>query len=114
MKFYQLDVKTAFLNSNLELEIYVRQPKHFEDKTFPGYLWRLKKALYGRKQASRECWKTVHQFLETHNFKALKTDTCIYQLILPNGTIILLAHYVDDILGTGSVDNKVSKFITSF
>ena len=45
-KVYQMDVKSAFLNSELEEEVYVQQPPGFEDSDFPDFVYRLFKALY--------------------------------------------------------------------
>ena len=48
-KFYQMDVKTAFLNGFLKEDIYVAQPKGFIDLHFLDHVLYLKKALYGLK-----------------------------------------------------------------
>ncbi|RVX02414.1 Retrovirus-related Pol polyprotein from transposon RE1 [Vitis vinifera] len=51
IKFYQMDVKSVFLNGIISEEVYVEQHKGFEDPKFPNYVYRLKKALYELKQA---------------------------------------------------------------
>ncbi|GJQ98682.1 retrovirus-related pol polyprotein from transposon TNT 1-94 [Tanacetum coccineum] len=57
MIIYQMDVKTAFLNGNLQEEVFVSQPEGFEDPDYPTHVYRLKKALYRLKQALRACYK---------------------------------------------------------
>ena len=53
LELHQMDVKTAFLNGDLEENIYMAQPKNFvvEEKEHMGC--RLKKSIYGLKQTSR-------------------------------------------------------------
>ncbi|GJZ57909.1 retrovirus-related pol polyprotein from transposon TNT 1-94 [Tanacetum coccineum] len=52
---YQMYVKTAFLYGPLKEEVYVNQPDGFVDPYHPDQVYRLKKALYGFKQAPRVC-----------------------------------------------------------
>jgi hypothetical protein len=50
-KVYQMDVKSTFLNGDLEEEVYMEQPEGFSLTDNPNYVCKLKKALYGLKQA---------------------------------------------------------------
>ncbi|GJX32962.1 retrovirus-related pol polyprotein from transposon TNT 1-94 [Tanacetum coccineum] len=51
--YFQMDVKSAFLNGKLKKEVYVKHPPGFESSKFPDYVCKLDKALYGLKQAPR-------------------------------------------------------------
>ncbi|GJU25701.1 retrovirus-related pol polyprotein from transposon TNT 1-94 [Tanacetum coccineum] len=64
MIIYQMDVKTAFLNGDLQEEVFVSQPEGFEDPDNPTHVYRLKKALYGLKQAPRAWYDTLSKFLQ--------------------------------------------------
>ncbi|GJY15376.1 copia protein [Tanacetum coccineum] len=63
-----MDVKTAFLNGDLQEEVFVSQPEGFEDQDNPTHVYRLKKALYGLKQAPRAWYDTLSKFLLANNF----------------------------------------------
>ncbi|GKB59723.1 retrovirus-related pol polyprotein from transposon TNT 1-94 [Tanacetum coccineum] len=68
MIIYQMDVKTAFLNGDLQEEVFVSQPEGFEDQENPTHVYRLKKALYGLKQAPKAWYDTLSKFLLANNF----------------------------------------------
>ncbi|GJV27821.1 retrovirus-related pol polyprotein from transposon TNT 1-94 [Tanacetum coccineum] len=57
-KLFQMDVKSAFLNSFINEEVYVAQPPGFIDFAKPNHVYRLKKALYGLKQAPK-AWSGI-------------------------------------------------------
>ncbi|OMO51785.1 Integrase, catalytic core [Corchorus capsularis] len=63
-RIHQMDVKSAFLNGNLQEEIYVEQPEGFLVKGSEEKVYLLKKALYGLKQAPRACSVLVEKFKE--------------------------------------------------
>ena len=48
-KLYQMDVKSTFLNSLIQEEVFVDQHPDFEDHNFPNHIFKLKKTLYGLK-----------------------------------------------------------------
>ncbi|KAL8110256.1 hypothetical protein AgCh_026105 [Apium graveolens] len=77
-KVFQMDVKSAFLNGELEEEVYVEQPPGFVDPKFPNHVYRLDKALYGLKQALRAWYETLAQFLLENGFNRDYVDDIIF------------------------------------
>jgi hypothetical protein len=76
-KLYQMDVKSAFLNGFLEEEVYVKQPPVFERVEFPHKVYRLRKVLYGLKQALRPWYGRLMGFLFSKGFEMGKVDKTI-------------------------------------
>nr|GEX98816.1 retrovirus-related Pol polyprotein from transposon TNT 1-94 [Tanacetum cinerariifolium] len=68
MVVYQMDVKTAFLNGNLQEDVYLSQPDGFVDPNNPNHVYKLKKALYGLKQAPRAWYDMLSSFLLSQDF----------------------------------------------
>ncbi|GJS91109.1 retrovirus-related pol polyprotein from transposon TNT 1-94 [Tanacetum coccineum] len=97
MTIYQMDVKTAFLNSELKEEVYVSQPEGFVDPDHPTHVYRLKKALNGLKQASRAWYDTLSQFLLDNNFSKGAIDPTLFTRKIGKH-ILLVQIYVDDII----------------
>ncbi|CAM9971317.1 unnamed protein product [Discosporangium mesarthrocarpum] len=103
-----LDVKTAFLQSELNEEIYVRQPRGFE-KHSPSrapYACRLRRSLYGLCQSPASWFSTIHQFLLDIELKSCLADPCVY--VKGSGTVILVL-YVDDIIISGASSDAINK-----
>nr|KAJ0191833.1 hypothetical protein LSAT_V11C800426420 [Lactuca sativa] len=74
---HQMDVKTTFLNGNLDEEIYMKQP---EDFVMPGNehnVFKLKKALYGLKQAPKQWHKKFDDFVLSNGFSLNQADKCV-------------------------------------
>ncbi|GJR54010.1 retrovirus-related pol polyprotein from transposon TNT 1-94 [Tanacetum coccineum] len=104
---FQMDVKTAFLNGPLKEEVYVSQPEGFIDPEFPDHVYRLKKALYGFKQAPRAWYDKLSPFLIQHGFTKGIIDPTLFTR--RHGEDILLVQvYVDDII-FGSTNPDFSK-----
>lgn len=96
LEIHQVDIKTAFLNGDLEEEVYVTQPPGFENGG--PQVCRLRKALYGLKQAPRAWYKTLDGVLEKHGFKACMSDAGIYVTTDQRDDPVYLALFVDDML----------------
>ncbi|CAI7798145.1 unnamed protein product [Closterium sp. NIES-54] len=91
----QMDISTAFLNGILEEDVYMTQPRGYEDGT--GRVCKLKKSIYGLKQAPR-CWyQKLAAVLEEMGFR---TSSCDESLFLKGEgeKLVLFLVYVDDIL----------------
>nr|GEX94843.1 Gag-Pol polyprotein [Tanacetum cinerariifolium] len=88
---YQMDVKTVFLYGPLKEEVYVNQPDGFVDPYHPDQVYRLKKALYGFKQAPRAWYDELSKFLCYQ-----KDFPKIHQS--PRGIFINQAKYAQEIL----------------
>ena len=93
-EMHQIDIKTAFLNGELEEEVYVLQAPGYEDGT--GMVCHLHKALYGLRQAPRAWHTRLKQELECLGFRASEADPGLY--VGAEGIYLLI--YVDDILIT--------------
>ena len=96
-KLSQMDVKCAFLNGYLNEEVFVEQPKGFEDPHFPDHVLRLKKALYGLKQAPRAWYDWLTNSLLDRGFKRGYADRTFF--VKNDEDYLLVAQvYVDDIV----------------
>jgi transposase InsO family protein len=96
-----LDVKTAFLYGQLDEEIYMEQPEGFKVKGQEFKVLRLRRAIYGLKQASLAWWKELDKSVRKLGFKRLYADAGIFVSRHKDGTILIMLAYVDDILFMG-------------
>ena len=78
LELHQMDVKTAFLNGDLEKNVYMAQPKGFivEGKERMGC--RLKKSIYRLKQASRQWYLKFDSTIRKFGFQENIEDNCVY------------------------------------
>jgi hypothetical protein len=75
---YQMDVKSTFLNGILQEDVYVAQPKGFQDPHHPQHVHKLKKALYGLEQASREWYDRLTNYLFAQGFSRGHADRTLF------------------------------------
>jgi len=107
LELYQMDVKTAFLNGELNDEIYMDQPLGFETKGQERKVCKLKRSIYGLKQASRQWNIKFHQVILKDGFTMMEEDHCVY-LKCSNNSFIILPLYVDDILIAGNSKEMIN------
>eukprot|EP00253_Pinus_taeda_P015807 PITA_15807 len=73
-----MDVKSAFLNGELEEEVYIEEPKSFMLTEKEKYVCRLKKELYGLTQAPRACYARLDRYIHQQGFKKGNVDSNLY------------------------------------
>ncbi|GJY08570.1 putative ribonuclease H-like domain-containing protein [Tanacetum coccineum] len=93
---YQMDVKSAFLYSTIEEEVYVCQPPGFEDPQFPDKVYKVEKTLYGLHQAPRACTpiKTNKALVKDEEAEAI--DVHLYRSMI--GSLMYLTSSRPDIM----------------
>nr|GFB36664.1 putative ribonuclease H-like domain-containing protein [Tanacetum cinerariifolium] len=96
-KVYQMDVKSAFLYENIVEEVYVTQPRGFEDPDHPKKVYKVVKALYGLHQAPRAWYERLFIFLLKHRYKRGSIDQTLF-IKKDSNDIMLVQVYVDDII----------------
>ncbi|KAI0513751.1 hypothetical protein KFK09_009781 [Dendrobium nobile] len=89
----------------------MKQPKGFEDDTHPDHVYKLKKAIYGLKQALWQWFNTFSKFLCTLGFISGKVDSSLF--VLHKGNVHLYTViYVDDILITGNDSSMIATVLS--
>nr|GFD07914.1 retrovirus-related Pol polyprotein from transposon TNT 1-94 [Tanacetum cinerariifolium] len=78
MVFYQMDVRTVFLNGNLREKVYVSHPDGFVDPDKPNHMYKLKKALYELKKAPHAWYDMLSSFLLSQDFSKGSVENLIF------------------------------------
>ena len=109
---HQMDIKTTFLNGELDEGMYMEQPVGIVANGQEGMVCKLLKALYGLKQATKKWHEKFDKTLTFFGFIVNEADKYVYYQY-GGGEGVILCLYVDDILifGTGlDVIKEVKKF----
>ncbi|GJU42101.1 retrovirus-related pol polyprotein from transposon TNT 1-94 [Tanacetum coccineum] len=114
MMIFQMDVKTDFLNGKLKEEVYVSQPEGFIDQDNPSHVYKLKKALYGVKQAPRAWYDMLSSFLISQHFSKGAVDPTLFTR-KAGKDLLLVQIYVDDIIfaSTTTLCNEFANLMTT-
>lgn len=101
----QMDVVTAFLNANIKETVYMKQPEGFETGD-QDMVCKLKKTLYGTKQAPHEWNEELNGFILSLGFRRCVSDTCVYVKKSNTGYPMLLSIFVDDIVTAYATEDE--------
>ncbi|GJE99425.1 hypothetical protein PsYK624_156870 [Phanerochaete sordida] len=100
-EIHQIDFDRAYLNDELDEELYMEQPEGFVE--IAGKVCRLRKAIYGLKQAGRQWFLTLRACLEELGFVCRDSgDVSIFVHHRHGGDIEILVVYVDDLTMMGN------------
>lgn len=108
---HHMDVKSAFLNGEIDEEVYVCQPEGFEKKGEEHKVYKLFKALYGLRQAPRAWYTKLRKCLENLGFEKCLYEHAVYVKREGNECLII-GVYEDDLLVTGTSVENILKFKT--
>jgi transposase InsO family protein len=97
LELHQMDVVSAYLNGDIDVEIYMKQPQGFIEPGKEDFVCRLQKTLYGLKQSGRAWYSKMDDCLAALNFTRLQSDHCVYKFD-NHRVLIVVALYVDDLL----------------
>ena len=100
-EIWQMDVKTAFLNGNIEEELYMIQRKGFVDPKDVNKVCKLQRSIYGLKQASRSWNLCFDEMIKSFGFVQNVKEFCVYKKT-SGSSVAFLVLYVDDILLIGN------------
>ena len=107
LELEQMDVVTAFLNGDLNEDIYMSIAQGFRNPENSSKVCKLQKSLYGLKQSPRQWYAKMHSYLVSElGFRSSKNDPCLY-VKHKNTSLLLIGLYVDDLLIAGSNKNEI-------
>ena len=92
-EIWQIDVKTIFLNGNLNEEVYVIQLERFVSKDYPNKVCRLLRSIYGLKKASQSWNIRFDEAIKSYDFIKNEDEPCVYRK-LSGSAITFLVLYV--------------------
>jgi len=96
-----VDVKTAFLNGNLEEDVYMTQPEGFTILEAARKVCKLHRSIYGLKQTSQSWNVRFNEAIKEFDFIRNEEEPCVYKKT-SGSAVAFLVLYVDDILLLGN------------
>lgn len=109
---FQLDVKSAFLHGELKEDVYVEQPRGFESEKEREKVYKLKKALYGLRQAPRAWYSRIESYFQREGFRKCYCEHTLFVKTEGNN-LLIISLYVDDLIYTSDSEMMLESFKTS-
>ncbi len=106
MEIHQMDVKTTFLNGELEEEIYMEQPHGLVHQGGKHLVCKLHKSLYGLKQSPRTWNQKLNRFLKSVEVMKSEADPSVYVTQVGDVKFFIVV-YVDDLILVCNDQNKL-------
>lgn len=106
---HQLDIKNAFLNDELQEEVFMCQPPGYEDKQNGKIVCKLNKSLYGLKQSPRAWFDRFSKVIQKSGYIQGQADHTMFVKHSGNDKITILIVYVGDIIVTGNDSEEVTR-----
>ncbi len=106
MEIHQMDVKTTFLNGELEEEIYMEQPQGFVHQGGEHLVCKLQKSLYGLKQSPRAWNQKLDAFLQSIEFMKSEDDPSVYVAQVGDVNFFIVV-FVNDLILVCNDQNKL-------
>ncbi|KAL5840582.1 hypothetical protein ACOSQ4_013190 [Xanthoceras sorbifolium] len=104
---HQLDIKNAFLNGDLEEEVYMAIPPGLETKNNANKVCKLQKSLYGLKQSPRAWFGRFTRAVKQNGYRQCQSDHTLFVKHSNGGRMTALIVYVDDIILTGNCEEEI-------
>ena len=108
-----VDISQAFINSDIDTEVYMEQPEGFKEGVTKGQgriVCKLNKSLYGLKQSPRLWSEKLGEALHSMGFKKIYSDPSLY--IYDDGNVrIIVPVWVDDITLASKSKEALDKFV---
>ena len=103
------DIKYSFLNGELKEEVYLTQLEGFVEQGQEHLVCKLKKTLYGIKQAPWSLYEKIDSFFLQQGFTRRKSDPNLYTKFDEHGYIVLISLSVDDLIITGNAEKLIDE-----
>ena len=110
LQVFQLDVKSTFLNGDFKEEVYVEQPMGYFKKGKEDKVYRLRKALYGLKEATRAWNSKFDGYFCQNGFQRSKCEPLLYVKHEGTRDFLVICLYVDDLIYMGTNMKMVEDF----